>query len=404
MLIVQFIAVTPKVATIPTQSSVIPTPEQLLDSDPTVTYIYRSGELVWYNKGTAWGLAIICKRNMINMIPHYLLQPLSHPLRHCSPLTKSQDALRPWLAWSVPNTTHRDIGNLRFDEVPWERVLSGEFGSGDAEVDGSILAGKAINDSYTLFGTLEPSTANQGDISYNGMFLGAEKIWVGEPVRLRVPNNDIAVLVIQYIIESSTTPGSPAVIGDIYKFVQMPTPTSYKDRKDWPTPRLPLRMVADLQFRNENSADAKRNIWSEWQLLESKARRTILMIKGRWYETRTLLPILRAAEFEAELSKGITYDAGIWMNARYDTTNGSLIMKKSRLEAFGNAVPSDLKINTELDGSLTGEKFSDESNMQPGSAVLNDQYGSMGVVTEGEEEHFMDIDPAGDHPDFFGNA
>lgn len=340
---------------------------------------------------------------MIASVPHYLLQPLSHPLRQCPSLTKSQDALRPWLAWSVPDTTHRDIGNLKFDEVPWERVLNGEFGSGDAEVDGSILAGKAINDSYTLFGPLGTLTANQNDMFYNGMFLGAEKIWLGEPVRLQVPNNDIVVMVIQHIIESNIlTPMAAShatVIGDIYNFVQMPMPTPYKDQKDWPTPRLPPRMAADIRFRNENSVDANRNIWSEWQLLESMAQRALSVIRGRWYETRTMLPILRAAAYQEELSRGITYDAGVWMNARYDTTKNALVRKQDRLDALGRAVPKDLQISLGLDEPRDDDKSrGDRSNNRSG------QYGSIGAVTDREEEHFMDIDPTGDQQDFFGSS
>jgi hypothetical protein len=398
----------PKPVSAPDQSDPTPTREQLLDSDPSVPYIYRPGELVWFNKGTAWVQAVICKRQMINSIPNYHLQPLSHPLRHCPAVTKNQEDLRPWLAWTLPRTTHPQIANLKYDAVPWERVLNGEFGSGDTEVDGSILAGKEINDSYTPFIPLERKTANPNDVLYAGMFLGAEKIWVGEAVRLQVPNNETVIMVIEAIIEQGTattkTASSTTIIGNIYTFVQMHQPPIYNDRKNWPTPRLPPRIVADLQWRNENSFDRRRNIWSEWQLKEPRAKRGLSAIKGRWYETRRLLPILRPDEFEKEVAAGETYDAGVWMNSRFDAVNDAL-SRKTRLEAFGRAVPKDLKISLEVDEFPDDSKFSDKkSTIQFGNPpVIDSQYGSMGVNAEEVGAH-SDIDVPPEHQDFYGNT
>lgn len=355
-------------------------------------------------------MAVIYKRQMINSIPNYHLQPLSHPLRHCLSVTKSQEDLRPWLAWTLPRTTHPQIASLKYDAVPWERVLNGEFGPGDVEVDGSILAGKEINDSYTPFIPLGRKTPNPGDVFYAGMFLGAEKIWVGEAVRLQVPNNEIVVMVIEAIVENDTATtktASPAtVIGDIYTFVQMHLPPIYNDRKNWPTPGLPPRMVADLQWRNENSLDRRRNIWSEWQLKESKAKRGLSAIKGRWYETRRLLPILRPGEFEKEVLEGETYDAGVWMNSRFDAINDTLSRKQSRLDTFGRAVPKDLKISLGLDESPGDGKLPDEkSSIKFGNAPLNDnQYGSMGARSEVVGDHFMDVDLPAGHEDFYDNT
>ncbi len=346
---------------------------------------------------------------MTNSVPNYHLQPLSHPLRHCPSVTKSQEDLRPWLAWTLPRTTHPQIANLKYDAVPWERVLNGEFGPGDTEVDGSILAGKEINDSYTPLIPLGKKTVNPNEVLYAGMFLGAEKIWVDEAVRLQVPNNEIVVMVIEAIVEDSTastkSASSTTIIGDIYTFVQMHLPAIYNDRKNWPTPRLPPRMVADLQWRNENSFDKRRNIWSEWQLKERRAKRVLSAIRGRWYETRRLLPILRPNEFEKEVATGETYDAGVWMNSRFDAVNDTL-SRKTRLEAFGRAVPKDLNIGLELDEFPGDGKIPDgKSNIQSVNPLTSDgQYGSMGVKAEEARAVSMNIDPLAGHQDFYRNT
>jgi hypothetical protein len=352
---------------LPNSTSIKQSAEQKLDSEPNGKYLYRPGELVWFNKGQAWGLAVISKRQTLNNKPRYLVQPLSHPLSYPPYQIKDQeDQIRPWLAWSVPVTTHQQITNLSYEQVPWEGVLNGDFGRGDSVVDGSILAAKSIDASYSLFDRTENALNGPGEVHYNGMFLGAEKIWVGEPVRLRVPGDDIVVLVIQKLIERTTPPSTSNVtfVGDIYKLKDMPTP--YKNRSEWPTPALPARMVADLRFRNEVADTAKRGIWYEWQLLEPAARRTIPDVKGRWYETRTLLPILRGAQqFQQDIATGGMIDASMWMNGRGDSSALTGVRKKNRKDTLGRAVPADFKVSRGLDGAAADDVFPDAQQSQP---------------------------------------
>jgi len=340
---------------------------------------------VWFNRGTAWGLAVIGKRQILNDKPRYLVQPLSHPLQHPPAQIKDkEDDIRPWLAWSVPNPTFAALRTLTFDAVPWERVIRGEFGQGDVQVDGSILAAKSIDGSYSLFDRLN-TIAAPNEVHYNGMFLGAEKIWAGEPVRLRVPGDDLAIMIIQKMIERTSTspPGSVVTfIGDIYKFVEMPSP--YKTSAEWPTPLLPARMVADLRFRNEVSEKAGKRIWHEWRLLEPAARRGLEDIKGRWYETRTLLPVLRGQQqYQQDLFQGIASDSGIWMNSRGDSSTGAGQRKKNRLDTFGGSVPADFKVSRGLDGNPADDLFPDAPNTQ----VAPPRY------IEGDMDEFMNLDP-----------
>ena len=348
--------------------------EQKHDSEPNGKYLYRPGELVWFNKGQAWGLAVISKRQTLNNKPRYLLQPLSHPLSHPQWQIKDQeDQIRPWLAWSVPETTHQQIKSMTYEQVPWERVQRGDLGEGDAVVDGSILAAKAIDASYSLFDRVENPLAGPGEVHYNGMFLGAEKIWVGEPIRLRVPGDDIVVLILSKLIERTTPPSGSNItfVGDIYKLNAMPNP--YKSRSEWPTPKLPARMVADLRFRNEVADAAKKGVWYEWQLLEVGARRGIPDVKGRWYETQTLLPILRGVhQFQQDITTGGMLDASMWMNGRGDSSILTGQRKKNRKDTLGGAVPADFKVSRGLDGPVADDVFPDAQQSQQPSLVHSD--------------------------------
>ncbi|THV47360.1 hypothetical protein BGAL_0316g00140 [Botrytis galanthina] len=359
--------------------------EQKLDSTPDTGLIYRTGELVWFNRGHAWGLAVVSKRRYENFQAEYLVQPLSHPLSHSPAQIKDQESIRPWLAWSVPQTTISSINNIPYDEVPWDRIVRGEYGGGDYQVDGSILAAKVIDGSYSLFDRLEKAIVSPGEIHYNGMFLGAEKIWVGEPVRLRVDGDSIVVLVVQKLIERTvqTNPLLTIVtfVGDIYKFVEMPMP--YNNRSQWPTPDLPPRMVSDLRFRNEVADNAKKRTWYEWQLLEPSARRGLADIKGRWYETRLLLPVLRGMEaYQLGIGRGETSDASLWMNGRGDTIGGSGKRQKNRRITLGKSVPDNYQVGRGLDGPPTDNIFPESIISQP-SVVIPDI------------DQFMDLDGVG---------
>lgn len=317
-----------------------------------------------------------------------MLQPLSHPLRHPPYQIKDQeDAIRPWLAWSVPSPTHSAIGAASYDEVPWEKVIRGDFGRGDAEVDGSILAAKNIDNCYSMFDRLDSNVP--GEASYNGMFLGAEKIWVGEPIRLRGTETAIAVMVLHRIVErASQVPSGNFVtlIGDIYKFVERPNP--YKSRSEWPAPNLPPRMAADLRFRNEVAANAKVPTFYEWQLTEPLARRGLQDVKGRWYETRTLLPILRGVEvFKQDLARGEASDVGYWMNGRGDSSEGIGQRKPNRRETFGLAVPTNFQVSRGADGTDAQNAFPDEQG-----------------VSDGAMDHFMNLDPGTAQDGSYGSA
>jgi hypothetical protein len=376
------------------------TAEQRADGEPNGKYLYRSGELVWFDNGLNWRLGVISKRGLQENKARYLLQPLSNPFQHQEyQIKEDESSIRPWLAWSVPNTTIPQIQNLTYEQVPWEQVIRGDLDGGqtrDYVVDGSILAAKVIDSSYSLYDRIENALAGPGEVHYRGMFLGAEKVWVGEPVRLRVPGNDTVVLIIQKLIERTTPPNTSIVtfVGDVYKFVNMPTP--YKSRADWPTPKLPPRMVVDLRFRNEVADVAKTGQWYEWRLLEPAAKKGLSDIKGRWYETRALLPILRgAAKFQEEMSKGLTSDVGAWMNGRRDKNNNPESRKKNRRDTLGLAVPADLKVSRGLDGPPADDAFPD---VQQSQATPPMSY------VESDIDQFMDLDQAASAHNYFGGS
>ena len=332
--------------------------EQELDAQHS-QYIYRPGEIVWFNRGAAWGLGVITKRELFrsgegsNQIqPRYLLQPLSHPFDHPPVGMISDEALlRPWLAWSAPDPTHAHLKGSTFETVNWRDVINGKYGQHDAEVDGSILAAKSIDGSYTPFDQVNIQGAAPGTTYWNGLFLGAEKIWVGEAVRLR-STNTTDILVIHYIM-TANQPNNPTpvlvVTGDQYSYVTV----SYDPARPPPSnTHLPRRIQEDLAYRNSITQPRTGQV-SYWALRQAGAQVTLAEIRGRWYESGLLLPTLQSPPvFENDIRAGIIGDVGLFMNGRCDNpvnNNRVGIRKPDRRSALGTSVPKDCQISRGLD-------------------------------------------------------
>ena len=343
------------------------------------TFLYRAGELVWFKRGMAWGLGAVLRRWVTSSNQYnYTVQPLSHPFQHPPSVTKSSDAeLRPWLAWSVPRYTNEALNNMpeppRYENVDWQGIAQKRYGNGDMEVDGSILAAKSVDSSYTPFLPTRNSEPEPGvtETHYDGMFLGAEKMWVGDPLRLQSANGT-DVFVLHSIVERkrvTATNGqlpqsSVHLIGDIYQLQQapranlnIPTPASPANN-----PHLPQRLTEDLAFRNARSI-ATRNVESFWKLTTTNSRINLNDIKGRWYEASLILPILQQQVFEDAARKGEIREATLWMNSRGDCINANRPtsaprlprqnnFKSTRLEAFGRSIPPNAGIRDGVDQPL----------------------------------------------------
>ena len=341
---------TPQLAA-PTQLPIPKNYEQDVDAQCN-KFLYRPGEVVWFSRGSSWGLSVITARQLFKDQrhqdrPEYTVQPLSHPYTHPPMMKISQeDLLRPWLAWSAPNATHQALINaaLTYETIDWRSVVHRLYGPGDPEVDGSIFAAKFVDGSYTPFEPLESNRPQATERVYNGVYLGGEKIWVGEAVRLRT-GSEKDIMILHHIVEgplensSGTTSQEISVVGDIYTFETV----AYNPKRSFPNnPYLPIRVSEDLNYRNRITIAHKSQI-SYWKLTQPSARLNLGEVKGRWYESRVLLPIVQGqTAFAQALSRGDISDVGDKLNGRGDSTNNARKLgtrKASRLEALGAAVP-----------------------------------------------------------------
>ncbi|PVH92787.1 hypothetical protein DM02DRAFT_646751 [Periconia macrospinosa] len=353
-------------------------------------FVVRTGEVVWFHRESkgAWGLGLVARR----WIPKdgssdraYLIQPLSHPYE--SPpqeLITAEVKLKPWLAWSAPSCTYAFLQQnptLSYDRVDWNTLLSGQYGDGIADVDACILAAKQVDTTYTLFERLKTQVVGGVEHRHwNGIFLGGEKIWNGDPVRLRLAlGNDIMVVtdIVEkvYPVNQHNTASRISFTGDVYSYRTLPAPNPNALPQAPTSSSIPIRMREDLHWRNQQLVPATRTL-AYWALVHVGTSVDVEEIKGRWYETSLL--------FVDYFQKSIKNNEGgnnVRMNARGDATGSGKILgtpRPSRLSAFGASIPKNMQLIEGLDPpnehakpNLTGMQGMDMSMVGGGNSDVS---------------------------------
>ncbi|KAI5806797.1 hypothetical protein DFH27DRAFT_480182, partial [Peziza echinospora] len=299
--------------------------------------IYRKGECVWFQASpddkSNWSLGAILQKEPQG--PGYMIQILSSPLNRPPPHRQvTHDRIRPWLAWTAPAPQQEDLRlpNVRFENVNWENYRF----EPNVEVDASIIVAKEAEGTYSPVDLL-PVPHNMHRF-YSGLWFGAEKIWVGEGIRLKrrfsappPPPSQKGqvlllrdeVLVVSCIFEKfdGPTPNPPGrtgvyLTGDI--FLLQPAlvpPGTNPAHLASPPPFLPDRMRKDAQQRNQISV--QNRLWSTWQLVLSGVTVPMEDVKGRWYESSILMKDLvngGEEEYLAALRNGGLSDLGNLLN------------------------------------------------------------------------------------------
>ncbi|KAL5621796.1 hypothetical protein BROUX41_005741 [Berkeleyomyces rouxiae] len=272
---------------------------------PTVSALFRTGELVWYSHEQSWRIGLIT----ISESTWHQITPIGHTSVPAPKINKAPTDIRPFLAFSVPQVSQEALKGLSFDDVPWGdhvRPLQAANNHNAVEslmLDASKLGALKINKSFSFFNRFG---ANNGTTSYKGIFLGAERVHVDDVLRIsQVPQGQATQLIPQpealnmvhfllkgiYTMEVSA--GTIFFHGDVVKLVQSPPQGS-----TILTPEgLPAVLFEEATYRN-NSSTAAAWKW-HWVVMESNTWRKEPDIKGRFYSMPRLGPILLAAQMKA---------------------------------------------------------------------------------------------------------
>jgi len=351
-------------------------------------FLCRPGEVVWFDRSNgAWGLGVIVRRwiptdansSSASKFPqNYLVQPLSHPFKTLpQEVITSERALRPWLIWSPPPYCHAKLNNVRdltYDTADWNDIQRGAFGEStivSMVIDGSILAARAVDRTYTPFDLLENRMEEGISVRhYNGLYLGGEKLSLGDPAILH-GNNCEDVIVITGIIERTPASQPPT------PYTGMPPPSTLTIVGDVYTPRyqpaqeyqhIPPRMREDIRLRNSilQSYNPK-SLRMYWHLLRTSQSLDVDMLRGRWYESSIILPLIEGPGYNQLKVEDKTASVGRKLNARLPARDNKVVSRYciSRIEALGRSVPQGLTISDGIEPPHNGAIPTTSQDSQP---------------------------------------
>ncbi|KJZ69691.1 hypothetical protein HIM_10912 [Hirsutella minnesotensis 3608] len=114
-------------------------------------FLFRAGELVWYQNGNSWRLGVIAGPGNES----FQLIPIGHSAAKQPNVTKVCKEMRPFHAFSVPGVMLPDLQNQVFDQVPWENLflMAGQDRAkrNNPILDASKMAASKIDASFSLW-------------------------------------------------------------------------------------------------------------------------------------------------------------------------------------------------------------------------------------------------------------
>ncbi|GKT48602.1 uncharacterized protein ColSpa_08783 [Colletotrichum spaethianum] len=318
--------------------------------------LFRVGELVWFQMASGWRLGIVSVTAPTNqkpgVKPEIQILPISHQLFNQSPIQTLEATARPFLAFSVPNVSIPELQNKAYDEVNWEAFLRSLTPEDThrrevALLDSSKMAAQKVGVSFSVFSRIAENEGGK-KIDYHGIFLGAERIELGDVLRVRIsPEQNLsaaannlpdALLALREICTAPIdVPGMAFFKGDIYQPLTGDNAPATDAATTVPEDKLPRPLREEMVFRKK-FAPAER-----WRcvLLKQNAVLREPDLKGRFYATHRLLPLLDGqAKVAAEAQQGIVRDVQQRLNQRIDTFKTAYIgQKRSRADTIGPALP-----------------------------------------------------------------
>ncbi|KAK7397800.1 hypothetical protein QQX98_012834 [Neonectria punicea] len=298
--------------------------------------MFRTGELVWYQNGTTWRLGMIAASSNGN----HELMPIGHGLVQQQNVTKQDGDMRPFHAFTVPPVAIPDLKEKMFDEVPWEGMFRAPGNDGNKRelitLDASKLAAAKVDYSYSLWTRLSEDP-NAKTVTFYGCFFGAERVEIGDTLRLRslpaefnVPA-ETGVLGLRFIFTTKDFPGGVFFRGHIYQPVKGDADPPNVVNEE----HLPIALREESQWRNSTSPGKR---W-RWALVKENVVFKEQSIRGRFYPMHRLMPILNPAAFRQAVAQGQTDDQYAHLNNRMDGSGRYLGRRANRLDALGASVP-----------------------------------------------------------------
>ncbi|KAB5535197.1 hypothetical protein GE09DRAFT_1227188 [Coniochaeta sp. 2T2.1] len=302
--------------------------------------IFRLAELVWF-KDRAWRLGIILSISpkSTNSSPQnptfddhtyiFTMAPLGHSIFRKPNQAKEASEMRPFLTFSVPDSP--EYKTQPFSAVDWvaetEKRRQAATAAGanpqknaqDMEyfcLEASKVAARTINNCFSLFNKQVDRVQGGSGFSmefYSGVFLGAEMIVVGDPVRVMPPpkvdgdDKPTTVMRVDEIVLLVPHARNHAVNlqfrGTVFHLTRQPE-TQIDAASAGETHGGPFAEEVDYRNALLDQADRQaRGKWT-WQAAEKPALRNDDGIHGRFYVSHKLVQILHPDTWQATMREG----------------------------------------------------------------------------------------------------
>ena len=307
--------------------------------------------------GPNWRLGLILGLTTTN---DNIIMPIGHGQMKIINASKKDENLRPFQAFSVPPCTISNLKNMAYDEIAWEKLIDQtESTTRDVlAIDASKLASTKVDYSFSLFNPLDDGT--QAMSHFAGVFLGAERVELGDALRVRSASDlikgpddtgpdpeAICALGVRQILTSRSQPGV-WFRGSEFLFVHPNDPLT-KVRPIVPPDALPPALREETLWRSQHvkpsssttttTTTALNNPKSVWILLAEDITHEENTIMGRYYPTSRLLPILNPNAFQAVVASGEMNQGYMSLNNRMSGEHRYLGRRKNRVETLGATVP-----------------------------------------------------------------
>jgi hypothetical protein len=244
----------------------------------------------------------------------------------------------------------KEIQGLRMSEINWEQIQAQYVrDERQKELVGLEASKKAVMEIDKTFSTFNPfpdAPENGGREFVGGVFLGAERISVGEAVRVRLNPNEtnpawVKGLPIVMVPRSIfVVPDGLHFFGEVFRLEETPV---QQPETQLPLP-LPEALMRERAFRNRVKATASGTRY-DWVLVQQNQDKVERAVRGRFYETERIMPILQLPQFDDELSRGIVPDTQACLNNRLDSIDDYIGRRSNRLEALSTSVPVGFSLN-----------------------------------------------------------
>lgn len=310
--------------------------------------LFRVGEQVWFQNGNTWRLGIIAAQNPQQPGVHELI-PLGSALMPHQNVAKQDRDMRPFQAFSVPPVAIQELTDKIFDEIPWPDKFR-EFGADPSKrdlllLDASKMAASKVDWSNSLWSAMSEDMQAK-TTTYYGCFLGAERIEMGDCLRVRnlpaelgIVSEDLIVMGLRFIYTSGDFPGAVFFRGTLYQRADPGADPATLV----PMEQLPIALRDESHWRSQVQPGA----FHGWVVVGDGIRLKEKSIRGRFYPTHRVMPILDPGVFEAAMARRQVEDLHPYLNSRMEGLGRYLGRRVNRMETLGASVPAGARLNLE---------------------------------------------------------